>query len=293
MTFDIVLFVLFIAVVFLILFRKEILSLFKGKPKFERRDRDNKEIKRTPQKQKPTSKRKSPKTEEGQKEREKREKERRKADAKVAADQEAAREALAEKKAAKDLEEAKRAELARRAEENKVKKEAYKAKQRAIKEALVKKEAEEKAAKEALAKKKAAAERVAAKKAAKKLEKAKKAEVVRKELPKGEYSDFNNSRLLDMGLSQEDADTFVLELIGQIDDHIPQLEAAIEAGDYEQVEHLTHSVKGSASNLGTGGVSDVMTDFNAYCKGGTDKEVLLAHLNNLKAYQEKLKSQFS
>ncbi|MEA3456339.1 MAG: Hpt domain-containing protein, partial [Campylobacterota bacterium] len=113
-----------------------------------------------------------------------------------------------------------------------------------------------------------------------------------KEIPIGDYPDFSNSRLLDMGLSQEDANTFVHELIGQVDDHIPQIEAAIVSEDYEQIERLTHSIKGSATNLGTGGIADVMVDFNTYCKSGTDERVIMAHLNNLKAYQEKLKSQF-
>ena len=162
------------------------------------------------------------------------------------------------------MEEAKKAELARKAKEEKAKKEAIEAEQKA-----------------------------AAEKIAKALEKAKKAEVTKKELPKGDYPDFNNGRLLDMGLSQEDADSFVLELIEQIDDHLPQLEAAIEAGDHEEIERLTHSVKGSATNLGTGGVADAINDFNTYCKNGTDKEIILAHLNNLKVYQGKLKSQFS
>lgn len=244
MAFDTILLLLIIILIIFILFRKELLSLFKGKSKLKRRDRGSKETKRTPQEQKlrtedriqkPIPKQKPSKTEERQKERDNREKERRETNAKAAAEQKAAKEALAKKEAEK----------------------------------------------------KAAAERIAAEKAAKKPEE------VRKELPKGDYSDFNNSRLLDMGLSQADADSFVLELIGQIDNHIPQLEAAIEAGDHEKVEHLTHSVKGSATNLGTGGVADVITDFNAYCKDGTDEEVLLAHLNNLKSYQEKLKSQFS
>lgn len=296
MALDVILLILFVILIIFILFREEIFSLFKNEPKLERRDSDNRETKKTPQKQKsqtknrtqkPTPPQKSFEIEE--KERIEREKKRREANAKAFAEQQAAKDTLAKKeaekkdaarkiaakKAAQELEMVKKAELA--------KKEAAEAKQKASKEALAKKEAQEKAA----------AERIVAEKAAKELEEAKKTELIKKEFPKGDYSDFSNSRLLDMGLSQADADTFILELIEQVDDHIPLLEAAIEAGEYEQIERLTHSVKGSATNLGTGGVADVMIDFNTYCKSGTDKEIILAHLNNLKAYQEKLKSQFS
>ena len=111
--------------------------------------------------------------------------------------------------------------------------------------------------------------------------------------PEKVYPNFDNSRLLSMGLSQEDADSFVLELIGQIDDHIPQIEAAIEADDFENVERLTHSLKGSATNLGTGGVADQLIEFNTYCKSEKEKEALKSYLSSLKAYLEKLKKQFT
>jgi len=114
-----------------------------------------------------------------------------------------------------------------------------------------------------------------------------------KKIPQKEYADFDNSRLLAMGLSQKDADDFVLELIGQIDEFIPQIEAAIESRDYKQVERLSHSLKGSATNLGTGGVADQLIDFNTYCKKGEDKETIVNYLNSLKTYQAKLKVQYT
>jgi len=290
MAFDILLLILFTLLVVFILFRQEILAFFEKKPKLKRRNRDDRETKETAQKQqsqrevrtqKPIPRHESLKSE--KRERERREKEKREADAKAFAKQKAAKEALAKKeelakkeareraaakristeKAAKALEEARKAELARKAKEEKAKREAAEAEQKA-----------------------------AAEKIAKALEESKKAEAAKKELPKGDYPDFSTSRLLDMGLSQEDADTFVLELIEQIDDHIPQIETATEAGNFDQVERLTHSIKGSATNLGIGGVADVLVDFNTYCKSGKDKEIILAYLDQLKRYQEKLKSQY-
>ena len=285
MTLYIVLLILFLVLIIFILFREELLSLFKSKLKLERRNRDNRETQKTPKKQKPQTKKRTQKSTPEQKsyetkerEREEREKKKREANARAFREQRVAKEAVAKKeaekkaaakKAAKVLEEARKAELAKEA-----KAKAYETEQRE----LAKKEAEEKDA---------------AEKARKEIEEAKKTEAKTKELPKREYPDFDNSRLLGMGLTQEDADTFVLELIEQIDDHIPQLEEAIESGQYDQIERLTHSLKGSATNLGTGGVANVLIDFNTYSKEGKEKEIILAHLNNLKAYQEKLKSQFS
>ncbi|MEA3419200.1 MAG: Hpt domain-containing protein [Campylobacterota bacterium] len=116
--------------------------------------------------------------------------------------------------------------------------------------------------------------------------------VVAKDFPPTKYTNFDNSRLLDMGLSQEDANTFTIELIKQFDDQMPQIETAINEGDYENIEHLTHSIKGSSSNLGTGGVADVVTDFNTYIKTGKDKEIISAHMNNMKKYLSELKEEF-
>lgn len=168
--------------------------------------------------------------------------------------------------------------------------------------AALQKTAEKRAATERIGKEKAAKEKADAKKIlakqradekAAREEEAKKAAVSTKELPKGEYPDFSNSRLLDMGLSQADADTFVKDLIEQIDDHIPQIEAARKDKAYEEIERLTHSLKGSATNLGSGGVADTLVDYNTYCKTGNDDDILLAYLEILKTYQTKLKEQFS
>lgn len=280
MTIDMILLILAIILIILILFREDILSLFESKPKHKKRSEENEEREETPQKSVPKSEYHS--AEAAKKERAKRE-----AHARDVAKQKAAKEAQAEK-AAKSKAAAKRVadeKLANQKAQDKaqgaeqLKREAAKAKQKAAAEASAKKEAEEKAAAKKLAHEKAQKE-------------AQKAEVPAKELPRGEYPDFSNSRLLDMGLSQTDADTFVQELVGQIDDHIPQIEEAINSKNYEEIERLTHSLKGSATNLGTGGVADLLIDYNTYCKAGKDDEILTAYLNILKTYQVKLKEQF-
>ena len=115
---------------------------------------------------------------------------------------------------------------------------------------------------------------------------------VAKELPGSDYPDFDNSRLLGLGLSQADADAFTGELIEQIEDQIPKIEEAISNRAFDQIERLSHSIKGSATNIGTGGVADVLVDFNTYAKTGKDMDIITAHFENLKNYQGKLKKQF-
>ena len=48
------------------------------------------------------------------------------------------------------------------------------------------------------------------------------------------------------------------------------------------MERLTHAIKGSSTTVGSGGVSDLLVDYNTYLKKGTEVAVL-------KEYQKKLK----
>lgn len=115
-----------------------------------------------------------------------------------------------------------------------------------------------------------------------------------KELPPCDYPPFDHSRTVEsLGLSEEDAKEFVGELITQIDTQLPLIEKELETADFHQLERLTHSIKGSATNLGTGGVSDLLTDFNTYLKEGTDMDVLKSYFECLQNYTQKLKDQYA
>ena len=112
-------------------------------------------------------------------------------------------------------------------------------------------------------------------------------------LPKQEFPKFNNARAVEqLGLSQEEADMFISELIEQIDSEIPALEAAVNSEAHEKIESISHMIKGSATSLGSGGVADVLVDFNTYTKEGKDIQVLQAHLAHLKLHLIDLKAQF-
>ncbi len=108
------------------------------------------------------------------------------------------------------------------------------------------------------------------------------------------YPKFSNHRAMEqLGLSQEEADLFVAELVKQIEEEMPNLDSAIQANDVAQLEEVTHMLKGSAVNLGEGGIADVLSEFNAYCKAGSDSDILMRHMNDLRYYFDKLKAEFS
>jgi len=108
-----------------------------------------------------------------------------------------------------------------------------------------------------------------------------------------EYSVFDNARTMEeFGLSKEEADEFIVELITQVEGELPALEAAVEANDAKQIEDISHMVKGSATNLGTGGIADVLIDFNTYMKSDNDPAVIATHMANLRRALKELKEQF-
>ncbi len=117
--------------------------------------------------------------------------------------------------------------------------------------------------------------------------KEKKSEV--KKFPPVKYHDFDTSHLLDMGLSQKDVDIFTLELIGHINHLTPKIETALKNEEYETIEQLIRSIKESSMILGKDGVSAVSNDFYTYMKTGRDKEIIAAHIKNLKKYLARLK----
>jgi len=114
-----------------------------------------------------------------------------------------------------------------------------------------------------------------------------------KELPEANYPPFTHVRLVEMGLSDDEAKEFVAELIPQLEEQIPLIEEALNIPDFHQMERLTHSIKGSATNIGTGGISDLLVDCNTYLKEGTDKDIANAYFEHLKHYTQELKTQYA
>ena len=114
-----------------------------------------------------------------------------------------------------------------------------------------------------------------------------------KKLPHCTYPQFSHERLIDMGLSNEEAKEFVQELIPQLEAQIPLIAEVLAIPDFHQMERLTHSIKGSATNLGTGGISDLLVECNTYLKTGTDFDIANAYFGYLKHYTKALKEQYN
>ena len=116
---------------------------------------------------------------------------------------------------------------------------------------------------------------------------------VKPSLPKADYPKFSHQRLIDMGLSNDESKAFVLELIPQIEIQFSLIKDALSKHDYPAMERLTHSIKGSATNIGTGGVSDLLIDYNTYLKTGSDFHIAEAYFSHLIDYTNELKSQYT
>ena len=114
-----------------------------------------------------------------------------------------------------------------------------------------------------------------------------------KKLPEANYPQFTHVRLVEMGLSDDEAKEFVTELIPQLEEQIPLIEEALNIPDFHQMERLTHSIKGSATNIGTGGVSDLLVACNTYLKEGTDIDIAKAYFKHLVHYTNELKTQYT
>jgi len=112
-------------------------------------------------------------------------------------------------------------------------------------------------------------------------------------IPHKKYPIFSHERLIKMGLSEDEVLDFVKELIPQIEIQIPLIKEAIEHSDFHQAERLTHSIKGSSSTVGTGGVSELLVEYNTYLKSGTDTSIINTYFQDLIYYTNALKIQYT
>ena len=112
-------------------------------------------------------------------------------------------------------------------------------------------------------------------------------------LPSYHYTAFSHKRLVDMGFPEAEAEAFVLELIPLIATQMIELKDAMDNKDMTTIEHVTHDIKGSSSNIGTGGIADLIADFNTYAKTGNDPEILAAYFGHLERSYAELKKQYN
>lgn len=113
-------------------------------------------------------------------------------------------------------------------------------------------------------------------------------------LPQCYYPRFSHSRSVKvLGLSESDAQEFMQDLILQIEEEIPLLKKDVDAGDFHVQEKRTHSLKGSTTNLGTGGIADLLTEYNTYLKTGDNNQVCETYFAFLQKYFSDLKAQYN
>ncbi|WP_201353496.1 Hpt domain-containing protein [Hydrogenimonas urashimensis] len=109
-----------------------------------------------------------------------------------------------------------------------------------------------------------------------------------------DYGHFSHQRLVEgMGLSSEEADEFVVELIHQLENAINDLDRALETENFTEIEHITHGLKGAALNIGEGGVADLLTEYNTYMKENHELPVIRAYQTLLKQTVSDLKVEYS
>jgi len=111
-------------------------------------------------------------------------------------------------------------------------------------------------------------------------------------IPTKKFDTFDNSRAVDeMGLTQEEADNFVLELVKALESEIPHIEEAILNADMKKLEDTVHTITGSSSTLGSGGVSSALISFYTAVQHRDAYQDLYVHLQNVKYYLAQLKKQ--
>ena len=117
-------------------------------------------------------------------------------------------------------------------------------------------------------------------------------ETVEVELPSCQYPKFSHERLVSMGFSEAEAIEYAVELIKQIEMEMPPLKEAIANKDFEKIDHITHSIKGSSSTIGSGGISDLIDDFSLYIQTGKEQKITEAYFKHLERYYKDLKAQY-
>jgi len=111
-------------------------------------------------------------------------------------------------------------------------------------------------------------------------------------IPTKKYDKYDNARAIEeMGLTKEEADSFVLELIKALTSEIPRIEEAILNSDMKTLEEIVHTITGSSSTLGSGGVSTALISFYTAVQHRDAYKDLYIHLQNVKYYLAQLKQQ--
>jgi len=112
-------------------------------------------------------------------------------------------------------------------------------------------------------------------------------------IPTKEYPPFDNDRAVtEMGLEKSEADAFVVDLIDAIESEITHIQSGILSGDIQRIEVIVHTITGTSSTLGSGGISSALISFYAAIQHRDNQKTLQVHLENVKHYLEALKHDY-
>jgi HPt (histidine-containing phosphotransfer) domain-containing protein len=106
------------------------------------------------------------------------------------------------------------------------------------------------------------------------------------------YPDFNiENPMNELGMDSQEVKEFLVEFIDQVIDQRVEIIKNIEVLNIENLEKLTHSIKGSSSSLRINGIGDCIAEFNNYLRRDDCKlEEIIKYMNDFDYYLEKFKN---
>jgi HPt (histidine-containing phosphotransfer) domain-containing protein len=111
-----------------------------------------------------------------------------------------------------------------------------------------------------------------------------------KEMKNDKYGKYDTTRAInELGLSEEDLEEFLEDLILQIEEEMELFEKHIEEENYKLLKSDIHKVKGSCTNLGEGGIAQLLIEFDKYLSTNeNNKEKILNFYKDFQTCYEKL-----
>ena len=108
--------------------------------------------------------------------------------------------------------------------------------------------------------------------------------------PNKDYGEMDTQRAKDeFDMDDDEIKLFLEELNGQINEELPLIEEYMKNKDYVNLKNSIHKIKGSAVNLGEGGIAKLLFDFNHFLsEGKKDKKQIKNMYEDIIYYKEKL-----
>ena len=93
----------------------------------------------------------------------------------------------------------------------------------------------------------------------------------------------------ELGIPEDMYNELLQDFTNQAETVLPQLQAAVEAKDFQQIMERGHFIKGSAGNLRIGELYAIAKEIESGAKEGKDLETIKMHMESFKNGFEELK----